>query len=235
MNSVAVIPARAGSKRIPRKNIRLFCGKPIISYSIETALESTLFDQVLVSTDDEEIATVSREYGATVDELRPPEFSDDVTGVLDVVSHEIRQLANRNYYPSDICLIYATAPMLRTVDLKQSYEVFKTSDVDFVFSAAEFGSPIFRAFTILDDGRAKLFQPQHYHVNSQDLPCAFHDATHFCWGRPEAMMNLEAVEFSKCSKPFVIQTIFVADIVTPDNWTLAEWLFKAHRSISTNK
>ncbi len=94
MKSVAIIPARGGSKRIPRKNIRLFCGKPIISYSIETALESSLFDQVLVSTDDEEIATVSRQYGATVNELRPPEISDDVTGVLDVVSHEIKQLAN---------------------------------------------------------------------------------------------------------------------------------------------
>ena len=138
MKSVAIIPARGGSKRIPKKNIRLFCGKPIISYSIETAVESSLFDQVIVSTDDEEIATVSRQYGATVDELRPPEFSDDVTGVLDVVSHEIRQLANRNYYTSDVCLIYATAPMLRIVDLKQSYEVFKKSNVDFVFSAAEF-------------------------------------------------------------------------------------------------
>ncbi len=95
MKPVAIIPARGGSKRIPRKNIRLFCGKPIISYSIKTALESILFDQVLVSTDDEEIATISRQYGATVDELRPPEFSDDVTGVLDVVSHEIRQLAKK--------------------------------------------------------------------------------------------------------------------------------------------
>ena len=198
-------------------------------------MESALFDQVLVSTDDEEIATVSRQYGATVDELRPPEFSDDVTGVLDVVSHEIRQLANRNHYPSDVCLIYATAPMLRTVDLKQSYEVFKTSDVDFVFSAAEFGSPIFRAFTILDDGRAKMFQPQHYHVNSQDLPRAFHDAAHFCWGRPEAIMNPDTVVFSESSKPFVIPTNLVADIDTPDDWVLAEWLFKAHRSISTNK
>ena len=120
MKSVAIIPARGGSKRIPRKNIRLFCDRPIISYCIDTVLESTLFDQVLVSTDDEEIATVSRQYGAIVDELRPPEFSDDVTGVLDVVSHELRQLANRNYFPSDVCLIYATAPMLRTVDLKQS-------------------------------------------------------------------------------------------------------------------
>ena len=235
MKTIAIIPARGGSKRIPRKNIRLFCGKSIISYSIETALESTLFDEVLVSTDDEEIATVSRQYGATVEELRPPEFSDDVTGVLDVVSHEIRQLAKRNLYPSDICLIYATAPMIRTVDLKKSYEVFKTSDVDFVFSAAEFGSTIFRAFTILDDGRAKMFQPQHYHSNSQDLPRAFHDAAHFCWGRPEAIMNPDAVVFSKRSKPFVIPTNLVADIDTPDDWVLAEWLFKAHKSIFTNK
>ena len=164
MKSVALIPGlRGGSNLIsgirPYLRRACFAARPIISYSIETALESTLFDHVLVSTDDEEIATVSRQYGATVDERRPPEFSDDVTGVLDVVSHEIRQLANRNYYPSDVCLIYATAPMLRTVDLKQSYKVFKTSDVDFVFSAAEFGSPIFRAFTFLDEGRAKMFQP----------------------------------------------------------------------------
>ena len=111
--------------------------------------------------------------------------------------------------------------MLRTVDLKQSYELFKSNDVDFVFSAAEFGSPIFRAFTILDDGRAKMFQPQHYHANLQNLPHTFHNAAHFYCGRQEAIMNPDVVVFSESSKPFVIPTNLVADIDTPDDWTLA--------------
>ena len=234
MNRVAVIPARGGSKRIPRKNIRSFCGQPIISYSVSCALRSELFDEVIVSTDDDEIATIARNFGATVDELRPESISDDRTGVLAVVAHELMKLEHQGIKPAAACLIYATAPMIREIDLKQSFKIFEAGDVDFVFSAAEFSSPIFRSFTILPDGRAQMFKPEYYHSNSQDLPRAYHDAAQFCWGKPEAIVDPHAIVFSERSKPYVLPTNLVNDIDTPEDWIRAEWLFQAHQSISSN-
>ena len=233
METVAIIPARGGSKRIPRKNIRVFCGKPIISYAISTALESEIFDEVIVSTDDKEIVSVSKEYGAVVYDLRPIGISDDRTGVLEVVAHELKQLAVREHFPSEVCLIYATAPMLRVEDLIASYKIFKAGDMDFVFSATEFTSPILRAFSILPNGRAKMFQPEHYQANSQDLPRAYHDAAQFCWGHPDAILDKNAVIFSERSFPFVLPANLVADIDTLDDWNIAEWLFQAHNTLSS--
>ena len=235
MKKVAVIPARGGSKRIPRKNIRSFCGKPIISYSISCALRSELFDEVIVSTDDDEIATIARNFGATVDELRPENISDDRTGVLAVVAHEVMKLEEQGVKPAATCLIYATAPMIRESDLIESFKVFDAGDIDFVFSAAEFSSPIFRSFTILPDGRAQMFKPEHYESNSQDLPRAYHDAAQFCWGKRDAIMDPDAIVFSERSKPYVLPTNLVNDIDTPEDWTRAEWLFQAHQSLSSKK
>ncbi len=234
MKTVAIIPARGGSKRIPRKNIRLFHGRPIISYSIAAALESALFDVVMVSTDDEEIADISRRYGATIGELRAQDKSDDKTGVLEVIEYELRQLEKQNGMPSEVCLIYATAPMIRVCDLKNSYGIFRKNHIDFVFSATEYSSPIFRAFTILSDGRAKMFQPEYYRANSQDLPRAYYDAAQFCWGRAEAVLDRDAVVFSERAIPYVLPTNLVADIDTPEDWGFAEWLFQAHRSLSSS-
>ena len=233
MKSVAVIPARGGSKRIPRKNIRSFCGKPIISYSISCALRSELFDEVIVSTDDDEIATIARKYGATVDELRPDNISDDRTGVLAVVAHELMKLEEQGVKPTTACLIYATAPMIRESDLIESFKVFEAGDIDFVFSAAEFTSPIFRSFTILPDGSAQMFKPEHYDSNSQELPRAYHDAAQFCWGNPDAIMDPDAIVFSERSKPYVLPANLVNDIDTPEDWTRAEWLFQAHQTLSS--
>ena len=234
METIAVIPARGGSKRIPRKNVRLFCGKPIICYSIEAAQNAQLFDEVIVSTDDEEIAGIAEECGASVGERRPAGISDDQTGVLEVVAHELKQLARRQLFPANVCLIYATAPMLRAGDLVESYALFRQGDVEFVFSAAEFPAPIFRAFTVLPDGRAKMFFPENYRANSQDLPRAYHDAAQFCWGRRDAILNPDAVVFSDISKPFVLPTNLVADIDTPEDWERAEWLYLAHQSLSSD-
>ena len=233
MNTVAIIPARGGSKRIPNKNIRLFCGQPIISYSIIAALETGIFDDVIVSTDDEQIASVSREYGASVYGLRPLEISDDKTGVLTVLAYELSCLVDKGETPNDICLIYATAPLIRIQDVVASYEIFKSSQKDFVFAVAEFTAPIFRAFTILKDGTAKMLQPEYYHVNSQDLPTAYHDAGQFCWGRSQAIMDPESVVFSERAIPFVLPANRVADIDTMDDWNRAEWLFQAHQVVST--
>ena len=233
MNTIAIIPARGGSKRIPNKNIRLFCGQPIISYSITAALETGVFDEVIVSTDDEQIASVSREYGASVFGLRPLEISDDKTGVLAVLAYELSRLAKEGKTPNNTCLIYATAPLVRIQDIVASYEIFKNSQKDFVFAAAEFTAPIFRAFTIRNDGTAKMLQPENYHVNSQDLPTAYHDAGQFCWGRSQAIMEPGSVVFSECAIPFVLPANRVADIDTIDDWNRAEWLYQAHQVLST--
>ena len=235
LKTLAIIPARGGSKRIPRKNIRLFCGKPIIAYSIGVALECGLFDEIIVSTDSKEIAEISTEFGANVPTLRPAEFSDDKLGVLEVVAYELRQLSSQNHHPSEICLIYATAPMIGADDLVKSCEIFRSSNIDFVFSAAEFLSPIHRAFTILSDGRARMFQPEYYKFNSQDLPRAYHDAAQFCWGRPSAILDPDAVVFSERSQPFVLPSNRVLDIDTLEDWQRAEWLYRAHRSASLNE
>lgn len=230
MKTLAIIPARGGSKRIPKKNIRWFCGKPIIAYSIDAALKCGLFDEVIVSTDSAEIAKVSIEFGASVPKLRPKEFSDDKSSVLEVVAYELGQLSEQNLHPTEICLIYATAPMISVGDLVMSCEIFRRSDVDFVFSAAEFAAPIQRAFTILSDGCARMFQPEFYKFNSQDLPRAYHDAAQFCWGHPNAMLNRDAIIFSERAKPFVISIDRVVDIDTIANWQFAEWLYRAHQS-----
>ena len=164
MSALAIIPARGGSKRIPRKNIRPFCGKPIIAYSIEAAQRSGLFDDVVVSTDDEVIASVAKKYDATVPFLRPAGIADDVTGVMAVIAHALRELGTEKC-PDEICMIYATAPLIRPDDIVAGHEKFQScveeKGVDFVFSATTFSSPIFRAFGIQDNGTAKMFWPEH--------------------------------------------------------------------------
>ena len=233
MNTIAIIPARGGSKRIPNKNIRLFFGQPIISYSIKTAIETGIFDEVIVSTDDEEIASVSREFGASVFGLRPLGISDDKTGVLQVVAYELAELAKKGKKPDEICLIFATAPLMCNQDIVESYEVFRNSQKDFVFAAAEFTAPISRAFTILKDGTAKMLQPENYYENSQDLPTAYFGAGQFCWGRSQAMMEPEPVVYSERGIPFLLPANRVVDIDTIDDWDRAEWFYQAHQALST--
>ncbi len=230
MKTVAVIPARGGSKRIPRKNIRPFCGKPIIAYSIEAARQTGLFDDVIVSTEDEEIAGVAKQHGASVPFMRPAGIADDVTGVMAVVAHALRELEKEGKRPSDVCLIYATAPLMRPGDIIAGYEKFQScgeaGEVDFVFSATVFASSIFRAFSVQADGTAKMFWPERYWKNSQDLPAAYHDAAQFCWGRRTAVLE-DAVVFSERAVPLLIPRYRVVDIDTPEDWWLAELLYQA--------
>ncbi len=230
MKTVAIIPARGGSKRIPRKNLRPFCGKPIIAYSIETAKSTGLFDEVIVSTDDEETAETARRHGAATPFVRPPELSDDVTGVAAVVAHALRELAKQGEHPSEVCMIYATAPLMRARDLKAGCQRFRSFDGDFVFSAVAFDSPIFRAFGMEADGTAKMFWPEHYRKNSQDFPVAYHDAAQFCWGRREAMLEDDAVFFSSRSMPFVVPHERAVDVDTSEDWRFAELLYRALQS-----
>ncbi len=223
--NIAIIPARGGSKRIPRKNVKNFNGKPIIAYSIEAALNSKLFDKVIVSTDDEEIAEVSKEYGADIPFIRPKEISDDYATTNDVMMHAIRGYLEKNITISSLCCIYATAPFLQADDLVKAKQIL-TDDIDFVFSATEFVYPIFRSFKLKDDNRVRMFWPENFAKRSQDLEKAYHDAGMFYFGKPEAFLE-NKIFFAEYSKAFIIPHYRVQDIDTNDDWIRAENYYHA--------
>lgn len=222
---IAVIPARGCSKRIPRKNINNFCGKPIIAWSIEAARSTGLFDHIIVSTDDSEIAEVARAWGAETPFVRPPELSNDFAGTTEVIAHATQWALNEGLELEAVCCIYATAPLIQAEDLKKGLRVLESWNWDYAFSVTEFAAPIFRAFKQTADGGIEMFFPEHFATRSQDLPAAFHDAGQFYWGRPEAWINEKRI-FSPLSAPVVIERSRSQDIDTPEDWEFAELLFQ---------
>lgn len=224
--NVAVIPARGGSKRIPRKNIKLFCGKPIIAYSIEAAKESGLFDRIIVSTDDEEIADVARQYGAEIPFFRPKELADDHTGTNTVVKHSIQWLQLQGNTVQYVCCIYATAPFLQTGFLVEGFEKLVASGKSFAFSTTSFPFPIQRAIRITAEGSVEAVSPENIFNRSQDLEEAYHDAGQFYWGTAEAFLS-DTVIFSSASVPIVLPRHIVQDIDTNEDWLRAELMFQA--------
>lgn len=223
---LAVIPARGGSKRIPRKNIKLFCGQPMISWSIDAALESGCFDQVIVSTDDNEIAEVARHYGACTPFVRPKELSDDYTGTIPVVRHAVEWFKGQGHTISDICCLYATAPFVTPSDIDRGLSVLQDSGCDYAFSVTSYAFPIQRALRITDNGRVEMFNPEFFATRSQDLEEAWHDAGQFYWGKSQAWID-EKVIFGPHSVPVQLPRHRVQDIDTIEDWRRAEWLFKA--------
>jgi pseudaminic acid cytidylyltransferase len=226
--TLAVIPARGGSKRIPRKNVKLFCGKPIIAWSIEAARASGLFDQTIVSTDDTEIAEVAKTYGAEVPFIRPAALSGDLVGTSPVVAHAIQWCRMRGYKPDLVCCIYATAPFVTAADLQRGLQILVDTGADFAFSVTTYAFPIQRAVKLTEQGRVEMFQPRYFSWRSQDLEEAFHDAGQFYWGRANAWCSGKAV-FSTDSAPVIQPRYRVQDIDTPEDWTRAEWMFKAQQ------
>ena len=181
---LAIIPARGGSKRIPRKNIKLFCAKPMIAWSIEAALQSGCFDQVIVSTDDAEIAEVARSYGATVPFMRPAELSDDHTGTIPVIHHAIEWVNAQGQAVEQACCLYATAPFVSPDDIRRGFDTLIGSDSDYAFSVTSYAFPIQRAIRLNAEGQVEMFNPEHFNTRSQDLEEAFHDAGQFYWAKP---------------------------------------------------
>src|SRR5580693_1050321 len=186
---VAIIPARGGSKRIPRKNIRLFAGKPIIAYSIAAAQKCDLFDRIVVSTDDAEIAAVARDYGAEAPFVRPADLSDEHTGTIAVTGHALTWLAENGCNAEIGCCVYATAPFLTAEDLRRGYDLLISSGKTYAFSVTSFEFPIQRAIRITADGVVAPFDPQWMEWRSQDLDDAHHDAGQFYWGRAAAFRS----------------------------------------------
>ncbi len=222
---VAVIPARGGSKRIPRKNIKEFCGKPMIAWSIEAALQSACFDDVIVSTDDIEIADVARQWGASVPFIRPANLADDHTGTIPVIRHAI-ELILQDRPPSEVCCIYATAPFILPDDLRRGLDLLLTNDCNYAFSVTSYSFPIQRAIRIREDERVEMFHPEHFNTRSQDLEEAWHDAGQFYWGNRKAWLE-DPTFFTRSSMPVRLPRERVQDIDTPEDWQRAEWLFKA--------
>lgn len=226
---IAVIPARGGSKRIPRKNIKSFAGKPIIAWSIAAALESKCFDKVIVSTDDPEVAETSRKFGAEIPFIRPDALSDDYTGTVPVVAHAITELAS-SLCITAVCCIYATAPLIQSRDIRRGYELLQDSQCDYAFSVTSYEFPIQRALRITEENRVEMYNPQHCYTRSQDLEGAWHDAGQFYWGTTSAWLEARQI-YSRNSIPVLIPRILVQDIDTQEDWERAEWLFQMRRAI----
>ncbi len=220
---IAVIPARGGSKRIPRKNIKTFCGKPMIAWSIEAAKCSGLFERIVVSTDDAEIAEVAKQWGAQVPFMRPEELSNDHAGTIPVIAHATQWALDQGVDLAAVCCIYAAAPFVQTDDLKRGWEELNAGDWDYAFTATDFAAPIFRSFKQTAKGGIEMFFPEHFATRSQDLPVALHDAGQFYWGRPAAWLEGKRI-FDRHSKPVVIPRWRVQDIDTRDDWERAEIL-----------
>ena len=222
--NIAIIPARGGSKRIPRKNIKEFHGKPLIAYSIEAAKASRCFDRIIVSTDDIEIAEVAKQYGAQVPFIRPAEISDDFATTMDVMQHAIKYCTEQGYEPNLVCCIYATAPFLLPEYLQQGAAEFKDDTIEYAFSATSFPFPIQRAIKLTDTGRVNMFYREYADTRSQDLTEAYHDAGQFYWGNASAFSQGKAI-FAEHSKAVLLPRKRVQDIDTPEDWELAEALF----------
>lgn len=228
---LAIIPARGGSKRIPGKNIKPFCGKPIIGYSIQAALSSGLFDQVIVSTDSPEVTEVAQEFGASVPFVRPAELSDDHTPTMPVIRHAIEHFDAEAKTEQDrvafACCLYPTAPFVTKGDLAAGFsKLEQDGNADFCFSVTSFPFPIWRAIRMTDSERVEMFWPENQQKRSQDLEEAYHDAGQFYWGKGSAFFENEGF-FGETSIPLVLPRHRVQDIDTMEDWHRAEQLFKA--------
>ncbi|WP_338849049.1 pseudaminic acid cytidylyltransferase [Massilia sp. W12] len=223
---IAIIPARGGSKRIPRKNLKEFCGKPIIAYSIDAARASGLFDHVIVSTDDEEIAALARALGAETPFMRPAELANDHATTVPVIRHALEWVAQHMGPVEYGCCIYATAPFVQASALRAAHDkLIQNKVTGYVFSATTFPFPIQRAFKLHGNGLVEMFHPENYNTRSQDLEEAYQDAGQFYWGSMEAYMSGK-IFFATDSMAHVLPRYMVQDIDTPEDWKRAELMYR---------
>jgi pseudaminic acid cytidylyltransferase len=223
--NIAIIPARGGSKRIPGKNIKLFSGKPIISYSIEAAKISGLFEKIIVSTDSQKIAHTAKEYGAEVPFMRPKNLSDDFTPTAPVLLHDLKRLRKNGVVPNYVCCIYATAPFVQPDYLKKGLELMIRKRASSVFSVTTFPFSIFRALNISEAGCLKMFWPEHELARSNDLPEAYHDAGQFYWLDSKKFLKTKKI-YTGDALPVILPRGLVQDIDTPEDWESAEAMYE---------
>lgn len=221
MRSICIIPARGGSKRIPRKNVKDFLGKPIIAYSIETALKSGLFDEVMVSTDDQEIAEIAKQYGASVPFMRSAEAANDYATTADVLNEVLSEYKKRGQVFDNLCCIYATAPLIASQDIVDAYNRLSQGDFACVYPVVEFSYPIWRCLDVAEDGSMKRHWPEYERSRSQDLPKEYHDTGTFYWHR-----IVDGKIIDGTIGAIIMSEERVQDIDTETDWKLAEMKFQ---------
>ena len=220
---IAIIPARGGSKRIPRKNIKLFFGKPMIAWSIQAAQATGLFEHIIVSTDDPEIAVIAEKWGGEVPFVRPKELSNDNAGMTEVVAHATQWALHQGWAIDAVCCVLATAPFIQGRDIERGLELLDSGVWEYAIGVTTFAAPIFRSFREHPGGGIEMLFPEYFVTRSQDLPVALHDAGQFCWGRPTAW--IEGKRGLDCHSALVkIPRWRVQDIDDEDDWKRAELL-----------
>lgn len=232
MRSIAIIPARSGSKRIPRKNIKDFLGKPVIAYSIKTALATGLFDEVMVSTDNEEIASIARQYGAKVPFLRSKKNSDDFATTANVLLEVLEAYQREGRYFVYGCCIYPATPLLKVARLQEAFSLMKEKNLDTVFPVIRFNFPIQRAIRVDKDRKAKMFYPQYLNTRSQDLAPAYHDSGQFYWFKIDRFFHNQSL-LTKNSGVIILEECEAQDIDTQEDWQIAEIKFQLQAASET--
>lgn len=222
---IAVIPARGGSKRIPRKNIKEFCGKPMIAWAITSALESKLFDHVVVSTDDCEIADIAKKWGAETPFIRPIELADDITPTVPVVAHAVKSSIDSGWKVEFACCIYPCTPFLQADDLILAFNLLQKNSVDFVYPVTEFPHPVQRAMRRLSSGKMEFISPENELTRTQDLEKYYHDSGQFYWGKASAWLSHKRMHTDGLG--MVLPHWRVVDIDSIDDWRRAEDIYKA--------
>ncbi len=222
--NIAIITASGCMKRIPKKNIKEFCGEPVIAYSIQAALSSNLFNEVMVSTDDEEIAEVSKKYGAKVPFIRSTKNADDFATTMDVLKEVLHEYANLNKKFTSGCCIYPTAPFINDSLLKDAYKKLEEYNYDSVFPVVQYSYPIWRSLKMSDD-KVSMYWPENANKRSQDLSLAYHDAGQFYWFKIDRIANMDSL-FTENSGTVIIDGLHVQDIDTTQDWQLAELKYK---------
>ena len=218
---LAIITARGGSKRIPRKNIKPFLGQPIIRYSIDAALNAGCFDVIMVSTDDVEIAETGKQSGAVVPFMRSADTSNDFATTAAVIEEVLNSYKQQGKTFDYCCCIYPTAPFVTAKKLKEAYDKLTSTGADSVFPVTKFGYPILRSLKVTDDGRVEMNWPEHLNSRSQDLPASYHDAGQFYFLNNEPFLNKKKL-FTDFSFPIVVPESEVQDIDNEEDWKIAE-------------
>jgi pseudaminic acid cytidylyltransferase len=227
--NIAIIPARGGSKRIPRKNIKEFCGKPMIAYAITAAKEAGLFEHIVVSTDDEEIAQIANALDAETPFVRPAELANDYTATVPVVVHAIETCRTLGWQFDQVCCIYPGVPFIQIDDLKGSLGKMNNSEADYCFPVTEYPSAIQRALKLLNNGKTKPFYPQFELTRTQDLEPTCYDAGQFYWGKDEAWLTTPNIHSNGLGYP--VPNWRVVDIDTPEDWQRAQLIYRAIKNV----
>jgi pseudaminic acid cytidylyltransferase len=221
---IAIIPARGGSKRIPGKNSKMFCGKPMIAWAIDCALESKLFDKVIVSTDNEHIAQVARAAGAETPFVRPANLADDLTPTVPVIAHAVEAIQAMGLNIEYACCVYPCVPFLQTSDLVDAFALMQKYDAPFSYLVTEYAHPIQRAMRRLPTGQMQFFQPEHELTRTQDLEKSYHDAGQFYWGKASAWKA--GMRMHTAGVGMIVPNWRFVDIDNADDWKRAELLYE---------